>query len=61
MKTSRKPKIKPSVFTVQEFADKAQIPLWTAYELIRRGEVPVIRLGKHIRVTHRAFDELEAS
>ena len=36
--------------TVPELAAELQIPVSTLYDLIRRGEIPAVRIGKRIRI-----------
>lgn len=43
--------------TVPEAAAELQIPVSTLYDLIRRGEVPAVRIGKRIRVPWRRLEE----
>ena len=42
--------------TVPEAAAELQIPASTLYDLIRRGEVPAVRIGKRIRVPVRRLE-----
>ena len=44
--------------TVQEAADLVGISRTLAYELIARGELPHLRLGRRILVPRRAIEEL---
>jgi excisionase family DNA binding protein len=41
-------------YTVKEFARAARITLNSAYEMIRRGEVPAVRFGRAIRIPREA-------
>jgi putative molybdopterin biosynthesis protein len=43
--------------TVPEVAAELQIPGPTVYDLIRRGEIPSVRVGKRIRVPKRRLEE----
>lgn len=40
----------PSVLKVKELSQLLRIPLTRTYELIERGEIPCIRLGRSIRI-----------
>ena len=51
----------PLVFTVKETARMLRIGLGLAYESIRQGIIPSIRIGGRILVPGRALDELIAS
>jgi len=44
------------VLTVPEVAAELQIPASTVYDLIRRGEIPSVRVGKRIRVPKRRLE-----
>lgn len=45
------------VLTVPEVAAELQIPASTVYDLIRRGEIPSVRVGKRIRVPKRRLEQ----
>jgi excisionase family DNA binding protein len=45
------------VLTVPEVAAELQIPASTVYDLIRRGEIPSVRVGKRIRVPQRRLEQ----
>lgn len=45
------------VLTVPEVAAELQIPASTVYDLIRRGEIPSVRVGKRIRVPQRQLEQ----
>jgi excisionase family DNA binding protein len=45
-------------YTVEEVAQKLDVNVKTAYEAIRRKEIPSIRFGRTIRVPRPAFNEL---
>jgi excisionase family DNA binding protein len=45
------------VLTVPEVAAELQIPASTVYDLIRRGEIPSVRVGKRIRVPKRRLED----
>jgi len=54
----------PDLLTVQETACWARIGIRQAYELVRSGEVPSIRLGRSIRIPKRAlarFAQIESA
>ena len=44
-----------TVFTVVEAAEILRISKLTLYEIIKRDELPVIRLGKQMRVARRTL------
>jgi excisionase family DNA binding protein len=44
----------PKPFTVKEFAAAARISANAVYELVRRGELPVVRFGSAIRIPREA-------
>lgn len=47
-----------SVYTVEETARLLRIGRSAAYEAVRRGEIPALRLGRRLRVPRRALEEL---
>lgn len=48
----------PLVLTIEEAAKLLRIGRGAAYELARRGELPVVRLGRTLRVPRHRLDEL---
>ena len=46
--------------TIDEFSQRTGINLSAAYELARQNKlpVPVIRIGRLMRISRRAFDEI---
>ena len=46
----------PDLLTVEEFRRQARIGRSAAYELARTGAIPVVRLGKLIRVHRSALE-----
>lgn len=48
----------PELMTVEQFQQLAQISRTKAYELVRTGKLPVIRLGKSIRIRKSLFLEM---
>lgn len=44
--------------TVPEVARRLGISRGLAYQLARRGELPVLRLGKRLVIPRKAFDRL---
>lgn len=40
----------PPVLKVKELSSLLRIPLTRTYELIERGEIPCVRLGRSIRI-----------
>lgn len=47
----------PSVFTVREVAIALAVSEWTVYERIRRGEIPVVPVGRARRVPRKWLDD----
>jgi putative molybdopterin biosynthesis protein len=45
------------VLTVPEVASELQIPASTVYDLIRRGVIPAVRVGKRLRVPKRRLED----
>jgi excisionase family DNA binding protein len=48
----------PPALTVDQTAEVLSIGRGSAYEAVRRGEIPSVRLGRTIRVPRRALLEL---
>jgi excisionase family DNA binding protein len=48
----------PLVLTVEEAAGLLRIGRTAAYEAAKRGELPVIRLGRSLRVSRHALEQL---
>lgn len=44
-------------YTVSEIQDILEISKVTAYNLIQKGEFRSIRVGSHIRISKKSFDE----
>ena len=44
------------VYTVEEIAKLARISRTAAYELVKKGLFPVIRVGSSIRIPKKPFD-----
>lgn len=49
---------KPAVLTVEEAAKVLRIGRSAAYEAARRGELPVIRLGRSLRVPRHRLEQM---
>lgn len=47
-----------SVYTVEEAAKLLRIGRSAAYEAVRRGEIPALRLGRRLRIPRKALEEL---
>lgn len=47
----------PELLTVRDVQDITQLGRTKVYELIRDGELPIIRLGRSIRIRRRVFEE----
>lgn len=52
--------VKPDVFTIEEAARILRIGRTAAYEAARRGEIPVIRVGRRLRVPRCRLEALLA-
>lgn len=46
------------VLTVPEVADALSVSRWTIYDRIRRGEIPVVHVGRAKRIPRRWLNEL---
>ena len=46
------------VLTVPEAAEYLRISPWTAYERVRSGDIPVLRMGRRILVSRAALEKL---
>lgn len=53
--------VEKATFTVDEMAAHLGIGRNAAYEAIKRGEIPVLRIGRRILVPRAALDHLLAS
>lgn len=49
------------VYTAADVAGMLRLAEARVYELVRRGMVPAIRVGRQVRIPKRAFDEWLAS
>ena len=48
----------PLVLTVEEAAKALRIGRTAAYEAVRRGEIPSVRIGRSLRVPRHALDKM---
>jgi excisionase family DNA binding protein len=48
----------PLLLTVNEFAALARVGRSAAYEAIRRGQIPSVRIGRKIRIPRAALGRL---
>jgi excisionase family DNA binding protein len=48
----------PEVLTIKQVADYLNVGLSTAYGAARRGELPVVRLGRRLLVPKARLEEL---
>ena len=46
------------VLTVVEAAEYLRISPWTAYERVRSGDIPVLRMGRRILVSRAALERM---
>ncbi len=44
------------VLRIEDVMSILGVSRWTAYELIRRGELPVLRVGRVVRIPRQALD-----
>lgn len=51
-----KPGVYPVVYTVEEFARFFKLSAEAVRNLIRRGEIPAIRIGKQYRISEAVVD-----
>lgn len=49
---------RPQTFTIRQTAQILGICLTSAYEAVRRGEIPVLTIGKTKRVPRMALEEM---
>jgi len=47
----------PTVYTVEEIAELLRISRSSAYELVNRGALRAVRVGRRLRVPRSAFQE----
>lgn len=48
----------PEVLTVEEVAVIFRIGRSAAYEAVRRGQIPALRLGRKLRISRAAIERL---
>lgn len=48
----------PELVTVPECAAWLGVSRWSAYDMARRGVLPVVRLGRHVRIQRAGLAEL---
>jgi excisionase family DNA binding protein len=48
------------VLKVKEVAGELRVGINQAYELVQRGEIRSVRIGRAVRVTREALDEFKA-
>jgi len=48
----------PHVLTVEEAADFLRVGRSAAYEAVRRGEIPSVRIGRSIRIPRHRLEEM---
>jgi excisionase family DNA binding protein len=46
------------VLTVEEAAELLRISRWSAYQAVRAGELPTIRVGRRILVPRRRLEQM---
>ena len=47
----------PSLLTAAEVAEQLRVSTMTIYRLIRRGELPAVRVGRNYRVRTQDLDD----
>ena len=52
------PEDPPDILTIAEAARRLRVGRNTAYEAARRGELPVVRIGRRLLVPRRALERL---
>lgn len=52
---------KAAVYTVEEIAKILRVSRNTAYEAVRRGEIPTVKIGRRLLVPRTAFESLLAA
>jgi excisionase family DNA binding protein len=52
------PTEQPTVLTVEEVAKALRVGRSTAYDAIRRGEIPSVRIGRRLLVPRHALDKM---
>lgn len=50
--------VPPVYFTVQQVADALQVNRKTVREMVARGELPCVRVGRSLRIPRSALDNL---
>lgn len=45
------------LWTAQETAERLNVRLHRAYELIREGQIPAVRIGRQVRVDPAALED----
>jgi putative molybdopterin biosynthesis protein len=60
MKQSEGCRMMNDLLTAQEAADYLKVKKTTVYEMIKRGELPSVRIGKQLRITRVALEEIFA-
>jgi excisionase family DNA binding protein len=48
--------MKPDAYTRQQVCERLQISLATLERLIRRGELPVVRVGRRVLIRRRSLE-----
>jgi excisionase family DNA binding protein len=48
----------PELLTADEVAAWLGISKWSAYDMCRRGVLPVVRLGRHVRIQRAGLEQL---
>ena len=61
MSTIARPGNKPAVLTVDETARLLRISRVSAYQAVRRGEIPALRVGRRLLVPRVALEAMLAA
>jgi excisionase family DNA binding protein len=54
-------RVTAQLLTAEQLAERWQVPKAHVYELTRRGEIPVVKLGKYYRYRLDAIEAFEVS
>jgi excisionase family DNA binding protein len=58
--TQRESRIAGRLLSIQEAAERLNVSPWRAYDLARQGLLPVVRLGRSLRVSETVLEQFIA-
>lgn len=58
MVTAAVPAVERQTVSIEEAATFLGVSRWLAYELVKRGELPTVRLGRRVLVPRAALDRM---